>query len=188
MPAFDLVTLCRTTDNIRVAASRAAKIVSALKRLAHPGDAAGAPTGGSISESLDTVLTLYQSQIKQGIEVERAYEAPGVVWARHDQLNQVWTNLVHNALQAMGETGTLALSVRELDGHVEVAITDSGPGIPVEAQKRVFEPFFTTKPLGEGTGLGLSICWDIVTQHGGTLAFETAPGRTTFTVTLPTAH
>ncbi len=182
--AYNLSALQRNASNIGVAAERAAKIVFALKTYAHPGKA-GAVAAGRLSDHLDTVLTLYQNQIKRGVEVVREYAAAGVLSARHEELNQVWTNLIHNALQAMGEGGRLTLSVAPNQGGFEVGVTDTGHGIEPEALPRIFEPFYTTKAIGEGTGLGLSICSDIVRSHGGRIAVESAPGRTRFAVWLP---
>jgi signal transduction histidine kinase len=101
-------------------------------------------------------------------------------------MNQVWTNLIVNAADAMGGNGRLRIRTR-LDGSwIVVQIEDDGPGIPPEVQGRIFDPFFTTKPIGEGTGLGLDISQHIVQeQHGGALRFETEPGRTLFEVRLP---
>jgi signal transduction histidine kinase len=183
--AYNLSALRRNSHNIDVAADRAAKIVFALKTYAHPGAAGGEAREGALADNLDTVLTLYHSQIKRGIEVVREYGDRGVFAGRHEELNQVWTNLVHNALQAMGDHGTLTVSVARTDGAFEVAIADSGGGIPAEVLPRIFEPFYTTKAAGEGTGLGLSICKDIVEGHGGRIGVASAPGRTVFTVRLP---
>jgi signal transduction histidine kinase len=182
--AFNLSTLRRGSENIRVAADRAAKIVFALKSYAHPG-AAGKSTAGSIAESLDTVLTLYHNQLKKGVEVLRAYDEDTVIEGMHDQLSQVWTNLVHNALQAMDYRGNLTLEARREGDRMRVAVIDDGPGVPVDVQARVFEPFYTTKAVGEGSGLGLSICRDIVRHHGGEITLDSRPGRTVFAVTLP---
>lgn len=182
--AFNVTSLHRNTENIRIAAERAAKIVFALKSYAHPGGG-GERSEGSLAENLDTVLTLYSNLFKRGVEVVRDYDDVGTVVGRHDELNQVWTNLVHNALQAMGYSGTLTLKLRAEGDSVRCSVIDTGPGIPPDVQARIFEPFFTTKPKGEGTGLGLSICRDIVERHGGTLDVETQPGRTSFVATLP---
>ena len=102
------------------------------------------------------------------------------------ELNQVWTNLIDNAVQAMDGAGTLTIRT-SLDGdHVRVEIGDTGPGIPPELRQRIFEPFFTTKPVGEGTGLGLDISYRIVVaRHGGDLTVESEPGDTRFIVRLP---
>jgi signal transduction histidine kinase len=98
---------------------------------------------------------------------------------------QVWTNLIHNAIQAMEGKGKLEIVVREQDNYVIVQVTDSGCGIPPEIQERIFEPFFTTKPLGEGSGLGLDIVKKIVNKHEGRIEVESVPGETTFRVWLP---
>jgi signal transduction histidine kinase len=182
--AYGLVMVRRNGDNIDVAAERSAKIVFALKSYAHPG-AQGKADKASLPQNLDTVLTLYQNQIKRGVEVVRRYDDDGEVAARHDQLNQVWTNLVHNALQAMDYSGTLKVATRREGDRVVVSVSDDGAGVPEEARERLFEPFYTTKSMGEGSGLGLAICKDIVEQHGGSLSFESEPGNTTFTVSLP---
>jgi signal transduction histidine kinase len=101
-------------------------------------------------------------------------------------LNQVWTNLIDNAVQAMNGQGTLTIRT-SLDGdYVRVEIGDTGPGIPEELRQRIFEPFFTTKPVGQGTGLGLDISYRIVVErHGGDLRVESEPGDTRFIVRLP---
>ncbi|MEZ4391587.1 MAG: ATP-binding protein [Polyangiales bacterium] len=182
----DSVVLERCTATIGDAAARADKIVKALKSYAHPGDHTGERTEGELSAQLDTVLTLYRNLIKHGISVEREYADRGRIRGHHDQLNQVWTNLVHNALYAMSGGGKLVVSVSaEGEDRVRVDITDTGPGIPEAVQPRVFEPFFTTKSMGEGTGLGLAICQDIIREHSGTITFTSEPGRTVFTVVLP---
>ena len=103
------------------------------------------------------------------------------------ELNQVWTNLVDNAVDAMDGRGTLEIRAeRDPDGSgVRVTICDSGPGIPPEVRSRLFEPFFTTKPPGRGTGLGLHISHQAVARHGGLFTVDSVPGRTCFVVTLP---
>jgi signal transduction histidine kinase len=102
------------------------------------------------------------------------------------ELNQVWTNLIDNALQAMDGTGTLTIRTSRTEDCVQVEIADTGPGIPDDIVNRIFEPFFTTKPVGEGTGLGLDISWRIVVhKHHGDLSVESRPGDTRFRVRLP---
>jgi signal transduction histidine kinase len=183
--AHQVTHLRRSGRNIRIAADRAAKIVFALKSYAHPGDADGEPVEGSLADNLDTVVTLYHNQIKHGVDLVREYDGPGTLYARHDALNQVWTNLLHNALQATAGTGRITLRVRETTHGRAVEVEDDGPGIPAAHLARIFEPFFTTKPAGEGSGLGLSICRQIVEDHGGRRSVESRPGRTCFRVTLP---
>jgi signal transduction histidine kinase len=102
------------------------------------------------------------------------------------ELNQVWTNLIDNAVQAMGGEGTLTLRTSCDDGFLVVEIGDTGPGIAPEIQSRIFEPFFTTKPVGEGTGLGLDISYRVVVnKHHGDLSVQSVPGNTVFKVRLP---
>jgi signal transduction histidine kinase len=103
------------------------------------------------------------------------------------ELNQVWTNLIDNAIQAMGGHGRLTIRTeRDGDERLLVTIADDGPGIPPDLQHRIFEPFFTTKPVGQGTGLGLDIAYRIVVgHHSGDLRLESEPGDTRFTVCLP---
>jgi signal transduction histidine kinase len=120
------------------------------------------------------------------VEVVRNYQAqlPAVL-CYPDELNQVWTNLIHNALQAMDNQGTLTIEAVQKDTSVLVKITDSGKGIPPEILPKIFEPFFTTKPAGEGSGLGLDIVKKIIEKHQGKIDVESVPGKTAFTVSLP---
>ena len=102
------------------------------------------------------------------------------------ELNQVWTNLIDNARDAMGGSGTLTVRTRRVDDCAVVEIGDTGPGIPPEVRKRIFEPFFTTKPVGQGTGLGLDVSYRVVVnRHHGDLRVESEPGHTVFQVRLP---
>jgi signal transduction histidine kinase len=183
--ATNLTSLQRNGRTIRTAVDRASKIVFALKSYAHPGSAGGSPVEASLAENLETILTLYHGQIKHGVELVRRFDDPGVLTGRHEELDQVWTNLVHNALQAMQHSGRLELVVQRDGDAMVVQVIDSGPGIPPEIKRRIFEPFYTTKGQGEGSGLGLSISRGIIEKHGGTIEVDCAPGRTCFTVTLP---
>jgi signal transduction histidine kinase len=123
--------------------------------------------------------------------VTRDYAELPAVPVYVDELNQVWTNLIHNAVQALGGKGELLIETRVADekegGHVAVTVQDNGPGIPSDVMPRIFEPFFTTKPKGEGTGLGLGIVKQIVDKHGGMIDVTSKPGCTRFTVRLPIA-
>ncbi len=102
------------------------------------------------------------------------------------ELNQVWTNLIDNAIGAMRDSGTLTIRTSRDEDFLSVAIGDTGPGVPEEIRSRIFEPFFTTKPFGEGTGLGLDISWRIiVNKHHGDLKLESRPGATWFVARLP---
>ena len=183
--AYQFVTVQKSTKNIATATDRAAKIVFALKSYSRY-DQWGSKVIANITDGIDTVLTLYHYQIKHGVEVVRNYgtNLPSVL-CYPDELNQVWTNLVHNALQAMGHKGVLKIDVKHQNNVILVSITDSGQGIPPEIMPRIFEPFFTTKPPGEGSGLGLDIVQKILEKHQGKLQVESVPGQTKFTVSLP---
>jgi signal transduction histidine kinase len=102
-----------------------------------------------------------------------------------DELNQVWTNLISNAQQALQGKGTITIETAVDDGAVVVRVIDDGPGVPEDVLPRIFEPFVTTKPKGEGTGLGLGIARKIVEKHGGEMRCESRPGRTSFEVRIP---
>jgi signal transduction histidine kinase len=178
----------RTTIN---AVERAAKVVFALKSYAryggtHPaGNLSGERQLTQVAEGLETVLELYRNQIKQGIEVVRDYQSIPPIWCYPDELIQVWTNLIHNAIQAMTNHGTLTIATLQQDNYAVVQVQDSGSGILPEIQARIFEPFFTTKPIGEGSGLGLDICRKIIDKHQGRIELTSHPGQTIFSVWLP---
>ena len=137
--------------------------------------------------SLETTLTILQFKWKQGVTVVRDY-APNLpcITAYGSELNQVWTNLMDNALDALDGHGHLFVRTACEEGHILVEIGDDGPGIPAELQPRIFEPFFTTKGVGKGTGLGLDTAYRIVvTRHHGDLRVLSKPGNTRFEVRLP---
>jgi signal transduction histidine kinase len=140
-----------------------------------------------LHELIDSTLVMLARKIPPGVRVVKEYdETMPAVPAYAAELNQVWTNIIDNALQAMGETGTLTISTHADDEFVIVRITDTGPGIPDAVIDRIFEPFFTTKPVGQGTGLGLDIAYRIVVnKHRGYLKAVSEPGSTTFVVRLP---
>ncbi|OZF54320.1 ATP-binding protein [Rhodococcus sp. 14-2470-1a] len=140
-----------------------------------------------LRELLDSTLVMLARKIGDDISVVKDYD-PAVppIPAYAAELNQVWTNLVDNAVQAMNGAGTLTVATRLDHDHVLVEIGDTGPGVPENIRSRIFEPFFTTKPVGEGTGLGLDISWRIVVKkHHGDLRVESEPGNTRFVVRLP---
>jgi signal transduction histidine kinase len=142
-----------------------------------------------VRDGLHSTLVMLGHKIKEsGITVVKDFaEGLPLVPAHPAELNQVWTNLIDNAVQAMAEEGgTLTIRTALDDGHVLVEIGDTGPGVPPELQQKIFEPFFTTKPVGQGTGLGLDICYRVITQrHGGDLRVVSQPGDTRFQVRLP---
>jgi len=183
--AYQLASVQKSTRTTITATNRAAKVVFALKSYARY-DATGEKVEANIIDGIETALTLYHNQFQQGVELVRYYEdsLPSIL-CYPDELNQVWANLVHNALQGMNNKGTLTINANRQDTRLLVSITDSGKGIPLEIQSKIFEPFFTTKAIGEGSGLGLHIVKKIIDKHSGTIEVESIPGRTTLTVSLP---
>lgn len=181
---YQFSTLLNSTQTIKTATDKAAKVVFALKSYSHY-DHTGNKAETNLIGDIETVLTLYQGQLKNGIEVVRNYGEIPPVLCFHDELSQVWTNLIHNALQAMDYQGTLTLDVKQVDQQVQVKVGDSGQGIPAEVMPKIFQPFFTTKPPGEGSGLGLDIVNKIVQKHEGEITVESLPGNTQFTVSIP---
>jgi signal transduction histidine kinase len=140
-----------------------------------------------LHELLDSTLVMLSRKIGDTVDVVKDYDRTlPAVPCYAAELNQVWTNLIDNAVYAMGGRGTLTVRTRHDNDCAVVDIADSGPGIPADVQNRIFEPFFTTKPVGEGTGLGLDISFRIVVhKHGGDIRVESRPGETCFTVWLP---
>jgi signal transduction histidine kinase len=139
-----------------------------------------------IHDGIDTTLIMLKHRLKNGVDVVREYDRsiPRMV-VRGSELNQVWTNLITNAVDAMQGKGKLRIVTKSFDGKVWVKIIDNGSGIPAEIKDRIFEPFFTTKGVNEGTGLGLDIAARVVKNHGGNIHVESQPGNTVFAVSLP---
>lgn len=142
-----------------------------------------------IVKSLETTLTILNHKLKKGVTVDRDYQRiPLLVNSFGSELNQIWTNLIDNAIDAMGGKGQLHVRTFRDDGCVVVEIGDTGPGISPEVKAHIFEPFFTTKPVGEGTGLGLDTVQRIVKKHRGNIQVTSKPGETRFQVSLPLAE
>jgi signal transduction histidine kinase len=143
-----------------------------------------------VEQGIDVTLRMFQHQLKHGIQVEREFDGhlPKVP-ANGSELNQIWTNLIDNAIGAVATlpTGERVLKIRTAaePEFVLVEVADNGPGVPPEIQGKIFDPFFTTKRVGEGTGLGLDIVQRIVRTHQGLIRLESRPGRTAFQVRLP---
>jgi signal transduction histidine kinase len=141
-----------------------------------------------IVKSLETTLTILNHKLKHGVTVERDYQKlPLLVNSFGSELNQVWTNIIDNAIDAMGGEGKLKIRIYREDDFVVVEITDNGPGISPEVRAHIFEPFFTTKGVGQGTGLGLDTVQRIVKKHRGNIQVNSTPGQTRFQVWLPIA-
>jgi signal transduction histidine kinase len=173
-------------DEITEAAGRISGLLASAKQYTQM-DRAPLQTF-DIHEGLDATLTMLGHKLGDGIEIVREYDRSlPHISAYPGELNQVWTNLIDNAVDAMEGQGTLTVRTRPgRDEQLVVEVADTGPGVPVEVRSRIFEPFFTTKPVGKGTGLGLDIAWRIVVgRHHGEIRLDSAPGETRFEVVLP---
>jgi signal transduction histidine kinase/predicted CoA-binding protein len=171
-------------EEIHQGATRIGEIVKALKTYVYLDQAPVQSV--DIHEGLDNTLVMLRSKLKKGVVVHRQF-APNLprIQAFGSELNQVWTNIIDNAIDAMDGEGEITLRTR-LDGEwVVIEIEDNGSGIPEEIQSKIFSPFFTTKPVGKGTGLGLNISYNIIQKHGGEIKIYSHPGMTRFDVRLP---
>jgi signal transduction histidine kinase len=165
---------------------RMSQLVGAVKTYAYMDR--GGVVEADVHEGLETTLVVLGHKLKHtSIEVRRDYDRSLPKLTVHgSELNQVWTNLIDNAIGALGESGTITIRTRRDGSCVFVEVADDGPGVPEEIQDRVFDAFFTTKDVGAGTGLGLSTARRIVVErHDGSLTLESRPGATTFRVALP---
>ncbi len=181
----DIISIFKNTKTISIAVEKAAKVTFALKKFAHQ-DHSGEMSPTDIVDGIETVLTLYNNQIKHGINIIRDYVDVPMVTCNADEINQVWTNLIQNALHAMGQKGDLTISVRLENDMLLVSVKDTGYGIEPGLGEKIFQPFFTTKKIGEGSGLGLDIVKKIIEKHNGEIYFESEINLgTTFFVKLP---
>jgi len=139
-----------------------------------------------IVKTLETTLTILNHKLKRGVTVQRDYQKiPLLVNSFGSELNQIWTNIIDNAIDAMGGKGELRVRTHREDDCVVVEIGDNGPGISPVVRPHIFEPFFTTKAVGQGTGLGLDTVQRIVRKHRGNIQVHSKPGDTRFQVRLP---
>ena len=192
VPQFDVIlrwlcslfTVFSFLEQINQGASRIGEIVKALKSYVYLDQAPMQLV--DIHEGLDNTLVMLQSKLSNEIIVKRNYaEGLPKIMAYGGELNQVWTNIIVNALDAMDGQGTIKISTKQVDEWVFVEFEDSGPGIPEDVREKLFSPFFTTKPVGKGTGLGLNISFNIIQKHKGYIEVDSQPGRTCFSVRLP---
>lgn len=179
-------TINRLVEQIESGTSRMADLVRAIKQYTYMDQSAAQEI--DIHEGLENTLIMLHYRLKYGISVVRDYDRSlPPICARGSELNQVWTNLIDNAIDAMNSRGELVVRTAREFGRLLVEIRDNGPGIPAEIRSRIFEPFFTTKQVGEGTGLGLDTVYRIVQEHHGEVRVDSEPGRTVFQVRLPFA-
>ena len=178
------IEIANIIKQIESSAARISDLVGAIKEYTYMDQA---PVQNvDIVKSLETTLTILNHKLKHGVAVHRDYQKiPLLVNSFGSELNQVWTNLIDNAIDAMGGKGELRVRTYRDDGCVVVEIADNGPGIPAEIKSRIFEPFFTTKGVGQGTGLGLDTVQRIVKKHRGNIQLTSKPGDTRFQVWLP---
>jgi signal transduction histidine kinase len=175
-------TIHNLTEEIRQSTGRITQIVKALKSYTYLDQAPIQSV--DIHEGLDNTLVMLRSQLKKGITVEREYaDNLPRIQAYGSELNQVWTNIIDNAIDVMNGNGKIAIKSSKDDDWIVVEISDSGPGISPEIQSKIFDPFFTTKAPGEGTGMGSHNI--IVQKHKGVLKVKSKPGETCFQIKLP---
>lgn len=181
-----VVEIAGLLNEIESSTSRISDLVKAIKEYTFMDQA---PIQNvDVVKTLENTLTILNHKLKKGVSVERDYQKiPLLVNSFGSELSQVWTNIIDNAIDAMGGTGELRVRTFREDDCVVVEIGDNGPGIPPEVQPRIFEPFFTTKAVGEGTGLGLDTVQRIVKKHRGNIQVHSKPGDTRFQVRLPMA-
>ena len=192
-PAFEWIagalSLADLLGEVKEATSRVSELVGAVRSYSQLDRASVQLT--EVTEGLDSTLVMLGHKLEGHVTVVRDYD-PAVprIEVMAGELNQVWTNLIDNAVDAMGDGGTLRVATRyDPTGWVVVEIGDTGPGMTEETQQHAFEPFFTTKPVGKGTGLGLDISRRIVVdRHGGEISVESQPGETVLRVRLPLVH
>lgn len=178
-----LANIVLNTRNIETAASKMQKLTSALKSYTYQGDES--KVACNLAQSVETALTLYQSELKRGIKLIKDFDESVTILGSPDQLDQVWINFIQNAGEAVKQDGTLIINIFKMEDTAIVEFIDSGVGIPKELQARIFDPFFTTKKRGEGSGLGLDICSKIIEDHKGQIELESDLGRTCFRVKIP---
>jgi signal transduction histidine kinase len=179
-----LLEMDRIAEELEHSSARISDLIKAIKEYSYMDQ--GPVQEVDIQRSIENTLTIMHHKLKRGITVTRDY-APGIpkVMASGSELNQVWTNLIDNAADAMNGSGKLGIRIARENDFVLVEIADTGPGIPAEVKSRIFDPFFTTKGVGEGTGLGLDVVNRIIKNIRGQINVTSVPGDTRFQVRLP---
>ncbi|RHX96137.1 hypothetical protein DLM76_04060 [Leptospira yasudae] len=174
----------RNSDTIRVSVDRASKILFELRNYSEAGNESST-RNVHLEETLETVFTVYQHYIRRGVNLVRSIEEVPPVHCVREEIVQIWTHLIFNALQAMQFKGNLTVRLYQQNGEAVVEIEDDGPGIPEEIGEKIFEPFFTTKDVGEGSGLGLDLVRKLLLKNEGRIEWFSQPGQTVFRVFLP---
>jgi signal transduction histidine kinase len=171
-------------DEVAAGAKRISEIVKAVKEYSYMDQAPVQQV--DVRAGIDNTLVILRAKLKAGITVTRDYQPDlPLIEALGSELNQVWTNILDNAIDAMGGQGEIRIRTFARGTDVVVELCDNGPGMPPEVRERIFEPFYTTKPPGSGTGLGLHISHNVVARHGGRINVRSRPGETCFEVCLP---
>jgi signal transduction histidine kinase len=179
------LSAAKLASEIKTSTARISELVGAIKEYSYMDQASVQQV--DVHKGLESTLLILKYKLrKKNIALTREYaEALPLIKAYGSELNQVWTNLIVNAVDAMNEGGTLKIRTKQEPTDILIEIRDNGAGIPAAVRSRIFEPFFTTKPVGEGTGLGLDTVARIVRKHRGNIRFESKPGDTCFQVRLP---
>ena len=177
------ISVEKIASEIENSAARITELVGAVKEYSYMDQAPEQQI--DIHRGIDNTLTMLKFRLKHGVKVTRDYDTSlPLICAYGSELNQVWTNLIENAADAMNNKGALHIRTRKELDNVLVEITDNGPGIPPEVQSHIFEPFFTTKGVGSGTGIGLDTVYRIIQKHHGSVTFTSKPGETRFQIRL----
>ncbi|MEV1170426.1 ATP-binding protein [Nonomuraea sp. NPDC049784] len=179
------IEISQMLDEVTEATERITSLISSAKQYSQMDRAPFQQV--DVHDLLDSTVAIFRGKIAPGISVVTDYDRTlPLIPCYAGELNQVWTNLIHNALDAMGEEGTLTIRTAHDEDEAIVEIGDTGPGVPDAIKERIFEPFFTTKSVGQGTGLGLDISYRIVAgRHGGEIKVRSVPGETWFEVRVP---
>jgi signal transduction histidine kinase len=185
----NLISSRRILKDLADASERISNLVTSIKSHVHM-DRTNDLQPTNIHKDIENTLTLLGFKLREkNIEVRKEFstDLPDIP-AYVSELNQVWTNLMDNAIYALGKNGIITIKTSYDDKNVYVSISDNGPGIPHQIISRIFEPFFTTKKVGEGTGIGLDIVNRVVKNHNGEIKVDSEPGRTEFSICLPIVH
>jgi PAS domain S-box-containing protein len=182
--ALNLVLIFKSIQTTTLSADQGSKVVRALNTFAH-GNLASTASDFNLHENIETVITIFWNKIKQGSAVELNVPKEVSLFGFAEEMTQVWTNIVNNALHASGNRCTIRFEYSETERHQIIKVSNDGPQIPSSIIERIFDPFFTTKSRGEGTGLGLNIVHGIIEKHKGSIRCESDERLTAFIITLP---